>query len=227
MKNMKHALWGTLAAVGCICAATSASAQGPYFSFGGGLNQPEDSSVNYTIPSVAGTTTPAETTFDMGYILSGALGYRFDNGFRTEAEFNYRQAAINDLAGAGSPGRQKAMSAMGNLLYDFGDYSSFKPYIGGGAGYVWNKWKNVAGNPSATFPLGTPNFSDRDGAFQWQAIGGVSRPFSERTEGFIEYRYIGTINNRFQSVTPGAAIATSHDDRSHNLLVGVRINFGT
>ena len=223
MKNMKIALLGTLAG---LCTASTAFAQGPYFSVGGGLNQPEDSSVNYTIPSTTGTTTPAETTFDMGYILSGALGYQWENGFRTEAEVNYRQASINDIAGAGAPGRQKALSVMGNVLYNIGDYNSFKPYVGGGAGYVWNKWKNVTGNPSATFALGTPNFTDRDGAFQWQAIGGVSHPFTERMDGFVEYRYIGTINNRFQSGVPGAGTASSHDDRSHNLLVGVRFKFG-
>jgi opacity protein-like surface antigen len=202
-------------------------AKGTYLSVGGGLNQPEDSNVNYTIPAgAAGTTTPAETTFDMGYTLSTALGYRWGNGFRTEAELQYREAAINDIAGAGSPGRQKALGVMGNVLYDFGDYNSIRPYIGGGAGYVWNKWKNVSAAPSAAFPVGAPNLTDRDGAFQWQAIGGISHPFSERMDGFVEYRYIGTINNKFFSSVPGAAAASSHDDRSHNLLVGIRFNFG-
>jgi opacity protein-like surface antigen len=113
---------------------------------------------------------------------------------------------------------------MGNLLYDIGDWIGFRPYVGGGLGMGWNKWSNVRGGASATFPTGTPLIWDRDSAaFQWQAIGGLSHALGQRVEGFVEYRYIGLANSKFDGA--GGAMASRHADRSHNALVGIRYNF--
>ena len=228
MKKTKFALLATVA--GLVTAqfamASQAFAEGPYFSFGGGLSLPQDSTIDFRIPATAAPLN-REVTFDMGYILSGALGYKWDNGFRTELEGNYRSSSFNDLATAASTGSQRVIGLMTNLLYDFGDSDSFRPYVGGGVGVAWNKWSNVQGTPSPTFPIGTPVFNERDTAFQYQAIAGVTHPFTERVDGFVEYRYIGTFNNKFHSVTvPTGSTASRHNDRSHNVLVGIRFNFG-
>jgi outer membrane protein OmpA-like peptidoglycan-associated protein len=223
MKTIMRALVSA-SAITALSTTAAPAAEGLYFSFGGGLSQPEDSSIDLRVP----ITTPErnrEITFDMGYILSGAVGYRWDSGFRTELEANYRESSINDLATAAATGRQKVIGVMTNLLYDLGNSSTIHPYIGGGIGVAWNKWDNVQGTPSATFPFGTPAFNERDTSLQWQAIGGLSHPFTERVDGFVEYRYIGTFNNKFHSVPPGST-ASRHDDRSHNILVGIRFNFG-
>ena len=45
-----------------------------------------------------------DVTFDTGYILSGALGYKWDSGLRTELELSTRKSNINDCAGAGTTG---------------------------------------------------------------------------------------------------------------------------
>ena len=211
--------------------SSAAFAEGPYLSLGGGLHLPNDSSVLYTRPvgiaPAVTTSTPADITFDMGYIVSGALGYKWDSGLRSELELNYREATVNDIAGAGSPGAQNVLGVMANLLYDFGDETaSFRPYIGAGVGAGWNKWKNVQGAPSATLPIGTSTFTDRDTAWQWQLIAGVTKPFSEKLDGFVEYRYIGLQANKFSGVSiPLPSAMSRHNDRSHNLLVGVRFNF--
>ncbi len=213
--------------------SSAAFAEGPYLSLGGGLHLPNDSSVLYTRPvgiaPAVTTSTPADITFDMGYIVSGALGYKWDSGLRSELELNYREATVNDIAGAGSPGAQNVLGVMANLLYDFGDETaSFRPYIGAGVGAGWNKWKNVQGAPSATLPIGTSTFTDRDTAWQWQLIAGVTKPFSEKLDGFVEYRYIGLQANKFSGVSiPLPSAMSRHNDRSHNLLVGLRWNFGT
>jgi outer membrane protein OmpA-like peptidoglycan-associated protein/outer membrane protein W len=232
MKTIKYALLaGVAGLVTCtLLTARPAFAQdmreGLYFSFGAGATQSQDSNVDMRIP----LTTPArsrDATFDLGYMLSGAVGYRWDSGFRTELEGNYRAAGVNDLDTAAATGHQQVIGVMTNLLYDLGNSDTFRPYIGAGVGVAWNKWKNVQGSASPAFPFGTALFNDRDkAALQWQAIGGLSHPFTDHVDGFVEYRYIGLQNNKFQSTPPGSTISR-HSDRSHNLLVGIRFNFGT
>jgi OOP family OmpA-OmpF porin len=222
---MKQAMRALLSATAMTAlTATAVMAEGPYFSFGGGLSLPEDSSVDMRIP----VTTPVrnrEVTFDMGYMLSGAVGYKWESGWRTELEGNYRESSLNDLATSSATGSQKIIGVMTNLIYDLGNSTTFHPYLGGGVGVAWNKWDNVQGSPNATFLFGTAVMNDRDVSLQWQGIAGVSHPFTERVDGFVEYRYIGTFNNKFHSVPPGSTISR-HSDRSHNLLVGIRFNFG-
>jgi len=223
MNKIKLAL---LAAVAGVAMSSSAYAEGPYLSFGGGLSLPQDSGVNINRPSPAPIVS-TEATFDMGYILSGAVGYAWSSGARTEFEFNYRNAGVNDVAGAAATGHQRVMGFFGNVLFDIGDSDSLRPYVGAGIGVGWNKWKNVqTGVNLPSFPAGTPLFNDRDSTFQWQAIAGLTHPFSDSVDGFVEYRYMNTFNNKFQSVAPTGSYISRHNDHSHNLLVGVRFNFG-
>jgi len=230
MKHTKFALLSFAAAVAVLpFAAQSVGAQdfgeNAYVSFGAGATMPETSSVTYRNPAIAGgAALNGQTSFDTGYIFSGAMGYRWGSGMRTELELNHRKAGIDSIAGADAPGKQRVWGLMGNVLFDVSDIAGFTPYVGGGAGVGWAKWSNVSGGASLTFPAGTAAYNDKDMAFQWQAIGGVSRPFTDRMDGFVEYRYIGLEQAKFQGTAPGVT-ASRHDDRSHNLLVGVRYNF--
>ena len=221
MKNLKFAL---LAGLAGMAISSAAQAEGGYFSFGGGFSLPSDSTIDIRRPPT-GAAVSTTATFDTGYILSGALGYKWAGGPRTELEFNYRASGINDIATAGATGRQRVLGVMGNFLYDFNDGGAWNPYLGIGLGLGRTKWHQVQGSRSPTFPVSTPVFNDRDSAFQWQGIAGISHPFSAMTDGFVEYRYIGTQNNKFASI-PAGSFASRHNDRSHNLLVGVRFNFG-
>jgi opacity protein-like surface antigen len=221
--NTKIALFAVVAAF--TAAAPTMAQDAPenfYVRLGGGLSQPEDSSIDIRAP-VGTPVRGRDISFDMGFMLSAAAGYRFDNGFRTELEGNYRKANANDLDNASASGSQRVFGLMANVLYDMGNSTSFFPYVGGGLGVAWNKWNNVQGSPSATWLFGTPDFNDRDTSLQFQAIGGVTVPFTEVMDGFVEYRFIGTVNNKFHSVPPGST-ASRHNDRSHNLLIGVRFN---
>ena len=227
MKNTTWALASAAAAIALSASALPASAQdlspGTYFSIAGGASFPRNSSVDFRNSTTA-PTTGATTTFDTGYMFSGAAGYRWSSLVRTELEANYRKANIDAIAGAPSPGRQQVIGLMGNVLFDVGSIGGFRPYVGGGVGIGWNKWSGVQGAISATFPTGTALFTDRDSAaLQWQGIAGLSHSFGERVEGFVEYRYIGLSKNQFASA--GGALASHHDDRSHNALVGIRYNF--
>jgi OmpA-OmpF porin, OOP family len=222
MQKMKFAL---LASVAMLAAAPAFAAEpaGPYLSLGGGLSIPEKSGIDFSATTPVAPINPVSASFDTGYILSGAAGYRWDTGIRTELEVNYRRNSLNDIDGLPSVGKQGILGVMGNLIYDFDIESTWgvTPYIGAGVGGSWNKWRGVA-SPFAA----SPTFTDRDFAWQWQAIGGVSVPVSEQVVAFTEYRYMGAINNRFDSV-PAGFRAFNHSPRSHNILVGLRWNFGS
>lgn len=194
-----------------------------YLSLAGGANMPESSNVDFRGPS--GVRVNGKTAFDTGYIVSGAFGYKWFSGVRSEVEFNFRQADINDIAGAVATGHQQVLGLMGNVLVDMGDYDAFRPYVGIGLGVGWNKWSSVHGSSSATFPTGTLVYNQRDSALQWQAIAGISHALSETLDGFVEYRFIGLQNNKFGATASASASASRHDDRSHNVLAGVRLNF--
>jgi len=230
MKKMKFALLSSLAAVSLTVMATSPSfaqdlERGTYFSLGLGANFPGKSSVDFRAPGVAsGAAVNGNTKFDTGYIMSGALGYRWSPMMRGEVEVNMRRASVDSIGELGAPGKQRVFGVMGNVLFDVTEIGAFRPYVGGGAGVGWNKWTNVSARPQPTFPAGTTTFTDKDTGFQWQAIGGASFPFTGRTDGFVEYRYIGLERGKFYGAAAGTT-ASRHSDRSHNLLAGVRINF--
>lgn len=228
MKNAKFVVLSADAAISVSAlAALPIAAQdmqpGAYLSLGAGAIFPSRSNVTYH-NSTGGGFTNGNTSFGTGYILSGALGYRWSNVVRTEAEFNYRKASVDTIEGANAAGKKRVMGLVGNVLFDIGDLASFHPYVGAGAGVGWNKWSGVQGGASLTFPAGTATFTERDPAFQWQGIAGVSKAVTERMEAYVEYRYIGLEQNKFAGAPLGAT-ASRHDDRSHNILAGVRYKF--
>ena len=81
---------------------------------------------------------------------------------------------------------------MGNVLFDFNLFNSptWMTYIGGGAGYVWNDWKN------SQFIRGTTTYriDDNDGRFAYQAIAGVAFNIAPGLALTAEYRFLGTLN---------------------------------
>ena len=172
MKKIQLAL---LAGIASMAMSSAALAEGGYFSFGGGFHLPQDSNITLRRPpTFVPTTNPV--TFDTGYILAGALGYKWQSGLRTELELGYRKSTVNDFSGAGATGNQRVMGLMGNLLYDFGELGSINPYVGGGIGGASTKWNNVQSSRSATFPTGAPPIlNDKSSAFQWQGIVGIVR----------------------------------------------------
>ena len=123
---MKKLHLGLLATAAVMAVSTSALAEGPYLSFGGGLSFPQGSNVDIRQPPT-GVAVNAKTTFDTGFIVSSALGYKWAAGPRTEFELNYRTSGLDEMAGADATGRQKVFGVMGNLLYDFATNGSYCP----------------------------------------------------------------------------------------------------
>ncbi|MBL8645500.1 MAG: outer membrane beta-barrel protein [Rhodospirillaceae bacterium] len=217
---MKH-LHALLLASAALTAATGALATEPggYVGFGAGIHIPQTSNV-----LVGGAAR--EMDFENGPIFVGSAGYKWDQGFRTELEFGYREGSVGNVTPAtGVPvawtGQQRTWSTMANILFDIGTSSSgITPYIGAGAGLSWIGWKDSFKGPT------TPAFDGTDSRFSWQGIAGVSYDATSNLGLFLEYRYIGANNGRFPAKSAPATVVADHDDRSHNLLAGFRWSFG-
>jgi len=207
-----YALLAGAAAI--VASSTSfATEPGAYLGVGVGLHMPSGTTGGLQIPSGA---SPVRTTYDFekGLIGVGALGYKWDNSFRTELEMGYRQADFDRINGSSALGIQKVLALSGNLLYDFDNASSLTPYLGVGLGVSSNKWKRAV-------ITGMPMLDSRTTALQVQGIAGVSMKISDRVEGFADYRYIAAGKNRYNS-SPRGSIVTGVNDRSHNILIGLR-----
>lgn len=204
---------------------------GPYLSLGAGANRVEPDNTNIIGPprtaGLPSTNTPSKFTFGTGYDILGAAGWHFGNGFRAELEGGWRQSPVHRVNGTAWTGGQQVLSLMGNAYYDFHTPDSdsrfqFTPYIGGGVGVGRERFYNVS---NRSIP-GSPIFSGHDSGFQWQAIGGVSMPLSERIAAFVEYRYISLSNSRIGSRSDPISRVVDFDNHSHNVVVGVRFSFG-
>lgn len=211
----------TLIAIGFgLCAAGNAQAAdaGAYASLGAGLHMANKSNFQYEDPpgTLAGSSN---VNFDLGFGVAAAAGYRWTDTIRTELEISYRTASMDNIALEDADGKQSSLSAMANFLIDVGIGTNFYPYIGAGIGIADNRWKGVK-TPTS------PVFNDADKKMQWQAIIGAELPINARTSWFVDYRFIGSPDNSYNSISPPAARVIGADSQSHNLMVGVRFGFG-
>jgi hypothetical protein len=217
----KRCLLSAVALCGAFGAASAASAQdisyGSYLSLGGGLNLPTNDTKVLRSPANSNLGVSREVSYNTGYNITGAFGYKWLGGFRTEAEVSYRHAGIDQFNNVDWSGSQGVWGFMGNVLYDFNTASKINFSVGGGIGVGRASWNNVTA-PAA------PNFDSHDTNLQWQAIGEVGMPLSSQVHAFVDYRYITLYDSKFTSVPAGARISGG-TDHSHNILVGLRYYF--
>ena len=198
-----------IALVGVGASAAYAGESGLYIGAGGGLNIARDA-------RVLGTGIDADTDFDDGLAGVGAVGYGFGNGLRAEIELGYRDSDVDSVNGLAGSGDVSALSAMGNVIYDFETGSRFTPYLGFGVGGAQVDVDGAA-------PFGGGNINDDDTVFAYQGIAGVSYDITERFKLTLDYRYFAAPNVEVRTNT-GVNVET--DYRSHSFMVGLRFSFG-
>ena len=137
--------------------------------------------------------------FDDSFIVGFARGRRFCGNIRFESEFAIRDAPSGEYFQGSFVGSNFVptstndvtdglfiFSSMRNVLYDFNDLGTrIKPYVGLGFGGVF-----VTGDVINT-PLGRADWIN-DNAFAYQFIVGATRKFNTRSEGYVEFRHLGT-----------------------------------
>jgi opacity protein-like surface antigen len=186
--------------VACL-SSTLMAADGPYLSANLGVTLTSDSDWDDGYYS-------GEFTFDPGFALGAALGYKFKEG-RLEAEIGYKTAEIDEVTvdgyGSGSiDGDFSVFSIMANGYLDFTAAPSVKPYIMAGIG-IANIEAELEGD------------EEDDSVFAYQVGVGLGLALNDRVTLDIGYRYMGTSDPDFEGLDT--------EYRSHNLLAGLRVQF--
>lgn len=175
---------------------------GFYVSGNLGLAMPSDSD-----GTVEGAPNAFHTSYDTGWAIGAALGYNFGN-IRLEGEVAY-QKADEDKAGyvnsqQDSTYDKSARSFLINGYYDFTNSSAFTPYLSAGLGQAKIKWSGEGE-------------SLKDTVFAYQVGAGVGYALNKNVTIDAKYRYFATSDPKFD--------VTEMEFASHNLLLGVRVNF--
>lgn len=187
---------------------TALAEEGYYLGIGGGGSYVHDDEFES-----GGADTSVE--YDWGYAAVGSLGYKYDNGLRSELELGYRKNDIDDIGGVGAGGDVGTMSAMLNVLYDFDiSETALDTYIGAGAGVARIDYDSVGVG-------GVTTLNDNDTVPAVQAIVGASYAVAESTDLFLNYQYFHPINVDFRD-TAGNRLETDYD--SSTILAGLKFN---
>ena len=228
-------------------AAQAQPITGLYIGAGAGANYRTESDFNLpagsrALAATAGLSQTGKVETNWGYVGVGSIGWGFGNGFRAEIEGNYRNNSVDTVVLSGrsafsAGGTIHQYGVMANALYDIHQLNlgGFVPYVGVGAGYVWNDWRNVRGSSALPGRVGSVRIDDRDGRFAYQAIAGVAYNLSSVAPGLsltAEYRFMGTLENKLDGTLslsgPGGGttrIQAEGESFNHSILVGLRYAF--
>jgi opacity protein-like surface antigen len=212
--------------------AASARDGVPYIGFEGGAVKPEKIKLDYqlralTVPN--GITLKHKTGFDVDFIAGYDLGL-----VRAEAELGWKRAVLtgatvapaiqfNNTGPLTVDGRTRAVSAMANLLLDFGKEDGLQVYAGGGAGLARVSLNNVISGPNVAAGRGVIG-SDR--SFAWQLIAGMRVPVSYNVDLGLKYRYFRTEFDLQDATNPAAIETVDGRFRSHSVLASLIFNLG-
>ena len=212
----------SLFAVGVLAGATQARAgEGVYVSGHVGGSWFEDADNK-------GEALSVKNSFSSGYVLTGALGYEFGNGFKAEGEISYRMADIDSFKSANAGGTAVSLGSgidgdgdvsvfgfMANGAYEYELDGGFKPYAIAGFGLA-----NVSINNAKVG--GVLLADDDDTVFAYQFGAGIAYELNENVSVDLSYRYFATSDPTFKD-----AAGDSFDSElsTHNVMLGLTYKF--
>ncbi len=216
MGTMMHkAAWGGVAAAALIAATPALADKGFYGKAMLGVGSPSDLDVN-----VEDQITGVSSEFDIEAeaelrVLLGA-GYRFGNGWRADGDFVLRENDLGSVDEIQGSSEFEGAALMANLAYEFNRDGTLVPYLGGGAG---------VGFADITVTDAGQTGSSDEYRTSGQVFAGLGFDVSKRVSATVEYRYFRMINDI--DVVVGGEEFRFRDPDSHDLFVGLSINFGS
>jgi len=208
--------------------------EGLYGAIGAGLSYfgYENDVSNDSVASPGPAIFDTDSDYDNGIGVYAALGLAHGNGIRTELEYSYRNADIDQIdpypGFAGIPsgsvaGDTRIHALMLNALYDFSD-GGFAPYIGAGIGIGRVNHEISGTNAASGFSL---IYSDTEYNLAYQGIAGVAIGLAEGLALDVSYRYFNMLGNEYGgALVNGVASDIKANAGSHNFFAGLRWNFG-
>jgi opacity protein-like surface antigen len=148
-----------------------------------------------------------------GIGLGTFIGYKFVD-FRVEAELFYSSNAVNRIRNY-SPLTGETNNAIGgnisnttiamNCYYDIPVSWQLKPFVGAGMGFSYLS--------SSSLDLGSGQAIkiDRQPLFTYQLKAGFSLPMDERTDLFMQYRYLNTVGFTTDGISGGIPVSNTID----------------
>ncbi|MDG6094526.1 OmpA family protein [Acetobacter sp. AN02] len=228
--RLRKALFATTLMAAAPAAASASTITGPYVNIGGGYNLVQTQHGRFAPTTFADGTDNAGGTKSKfrhkdGFTGFGAFGWGFGNGLRAEVEGVYNYSQINHRSYTGvnghTGGHDESYGGLVNVLYDidlkqFGLDVPVTPFVGVGAGYLWQRYSPVTTN----YVNGAYNrVGGTNGGFAYQGIVGAAYdiPGVPGLAITTEYRMIG------QTFTDGAYQSTS--GRANGQLAKGNVNF--
>jgi OOP family OmpA-OmpF porin len=244
--RLRTALLATTLLAASSAVAVAQPIVGPYVSLGAGYNLRMSQGAHYSPTTAADGSDSfggSKSTFRFGDGFNGSssAGWGFGNGLRAELQGAYYYNTVNHRSGtpvAGiTSGHAESYGALVNVLYDidlaqFGIASPVTPYVGVGAGYMWNHLSPYTtsytnGNIDRT--------GGTNGSFAYQGIIGAAYNIAP-VPGLAltaEYRFLGQLDQEAYgstSFTPRGehtGNANFNDQFNHSFMLGVRYAFDT
>ncbi|MDQ3245667.1 MAG: outer membrane beta-barrel protein [Pseudomonadota bacterium] len=220
---MHKYLLATAAAVAVAATPAMARDGSGYVGVEGGILFVQDRDVEYQ-GFDGGLDTEFEIEHNMGFDLDFIAGYDF-GPVRAEAELGYKRAGVDGITNVDDDddifdeefdfdddgGKARTVSAMANLLADFGSDDGISGYIGGGVGVA-----------RTTIKLDAISFGATDSNLAWQIIAGVRTAITPNLDAGLKYRFFNTKYNVEETQTEEII----GKFRSHSLLASLIYNFG-
>ncbi len=225
--RIRNALLAMTSMVALPSLAMASTITGPYIEGAGGYNLVQHQSIR---TGSAGDTSRGASDIGKAHFGSGyngyfSAGYGFGNGLRAELEGNYNQTNITRLGGAYTAdgnkkahGKDQGYGMFANVLYDI-DLSKFginvpvTPFVGLGAGYMWQNYRHVRNSN------GYPGLNGTKGSFAAQGILGAAYdiPGVRGLALTAQYRFIGQVGS-----SSGVSLGRMHGTDGDRVDVGTR-----
>jgi OOP family OmpA-OmpF porin len=172
---------------------------------------------------ISGGGLSGVASFDPGFNVGAAFGYRFLEHFRSELNTSYRRANVDKVTGGGETligaGDAGVFSAMVNGYFDWDLGIPVKPYIGVGIGVGVVM---VDSDASANVLI----VDDSTAEFAWNVMGGLSFEVVENVIISGGYRYFSTLDATLDATLVGFGSGSVDGEIGvHELIFGVRYEF--
>lgn len=185
-----------------------------------------------TLPDItAGGLFPDSTNLRDTYSLGGGGGYKFNNWFRTDVTFDWREPLEASDSATSTYAYGTRWDALVNGYVDLGTWNGFSPYLGAGVGAAWALAKIYTKDPSLSCTEGgTVTCFEQNTPINlaWALMAGVAFEIFPHAYLDIGYRYLNLGNYSFydnsvlSEVSAPAGYRASAPSQVHEVRFGIR-----